>query len=95
MTGQIRTLCVAGVTALVAAAPRAAVACSVCMTGREDDTLLAFRLTTVFLTLLPLVGVGSFVWWLRRRARQLGEGGGVSAEVETGAGGARSSIPRT
>ena len=50
---------------------RAASACAVCTAGREDETQLAFLLTTVFLSVLPLAIVGGGLWWLRRRARAL------------------------
>ena len=55
-------------TALV---PRAASACAVCTAGRDDETQLAFLLTTAFLSVLPVAAVGGFVWWLARRARRL------------------------
>jgi ABC-type tungstate transport system substrate-binding protein len=58
--------------ALLAALPRAALACAVCTGGTEDDTRIAFILTTVFLTALPLILVGSLVFYLLRRARSLG-----------------------
>ncbi len=51
-------------------APRASWACSVCMTGREDDNRIAFITTTVFLSLLPLAMLGGVIWWLHRRVRQ-------------------------
>jgi hypothetical protein len=46
--------------------PEAAVACPVCFSGREENRL-AFILTTVFLTALPLLIIGSAVLWLRAR----------------------------
>lgn len=48
--------------------PQFASACSVCMTGKTDETRVAFIVTTAFLTFLPLGMIGGFVWWLRRRA---------------------------
>ena len=48
--------------------PQLASACAVCMTGKEDETRLAFIVTTAFMTFLPLGLIGGFVWWLRRRA---------------------------
>ena len=59
------------VAALVVASPQASRACAVCMSGRDDETRTAFLLTTVFLSLLPLVAAGSAAWWLRRRVREL------------------------
>lgn len=55
--------------ALFAAAPRVALACSVCSAGRDDETRVAFLATTGLLTALPFVLVGGLVWWLRRRAQ--------------------------
>jgi hypothetical protein len=51
--------------------PRFAVACAVCFTGREDETRIAFIATTVLLSALPLLLIGSLVWWLRRRAHRV------------------------
>jgi len=51
--------------------PRLAAACSVCFTGRADETRIAFLATTGFLSALPILLIGSLVWWLRRRARQI------------------------
>ena len=51
--------------------PRLASACAVCSAGRDDETRLAFLLTTLFLSVLPLGIVGGAVWWLVRRSRQL------------------------
>ena len=48
--------------------PQLASACSVCMTGKDDETRLAFIAMTAFLTFLPMGLIGGFVWWLRRRA---------------------------
>lgn len=59
--------------ALAVLAPRAAGACSVCMTGRDDETRAAFLATTALLSVLPLALIGGFVWWLRRRARALSQ----------------------
>ena len=51
--------------------PRLAQACSVCSAGREDENRLAFLVTTVFLSSLPLAMIGGTLWWLRRRVLQL------------------------
>ena len=52
-------------------APKIAAACSVCFSGRSDQTRVAFIATTALLTALPLLLIGTLVWWLRRRARQI------------------------
>ncbi len=51
--------------------PRLAAACAVCFTGRADETRIAFVATTGLLTALPILLIGSLVWWLRRRAHQI------------------------
>ncbi len=55
--------------ALLSSAPTIAQACSVCLTGREDDNRIAFLTTTVFLSVLPLAILGGVVYWVWRRAR--------------------------
>jgi hypothetical protein len=57
--------------ALAVQAPRVASACAVCSAGREDETRLAFLLTTILLSVLPPLAVGVTVWWIVRRARSL------------------------
>jgi hypothetical protein len=51
--------------------PQLAAACAVCFAGRSDETRIAFVVTTAFMTALPLLTIGSLVWWLRWRARQI------------------------
>jgi len=58
---------------LVTFAPKLAQACAVCMTGREDDTTIAFELSTAFLTVTPLLMLGCVLWRLRKRLRELEE----------------------
>ncbi len=50
--------------------PKVAAACPVCFDAR-DKNRMAFLLTTIFLTLLPLAMIGGIVFWLRRRVREL------------------------
>jgi len=59
------------VSMAVLLAPQLATACAVCFTGRSDETRVAFLATTGFLTALPILLVGTLVWWLCRRARQI------------------------
>jgi amino acid transporter len=58
--------------AVVAAAWAAdlAYACPSCASPLEENRQ-AFVDTTIFLTLLPLTMIGMFVWWIRRRAREI------------------------
>ena len=50
--------------------PDIAKACSVCFSGKEE-TLEAFYITTVFLTLLPLVMLAFIGIWLYRKYRKV------------------------
>lgn len=49
------------------------IACAVCGVGLEESRL-AFILTTIFLSLLPLTMIGGTLLWLRRRAHALAQG---------------------
>ena len=55
--------------ALWLAAPATSHACAVCFSG-SDESRLAFILTTVFLTFLPLAMIGGVVTWLALRVRR-------------------------
>ena len=50
--------------------PNIAKACAVCFSGKEE-TLGAFYITTVFLTLLPLVMLALIGIWLYRKYRKV------------------------
>lgn len=54
----------------------AARACSGCASPLEENRQ-AFVDTTIFLTVLPLMMILGFVWWLRRRIRQAEERAGI------------------
>lgn len=69
--------------ALFCAWPTVALACPVCFDPREENRL-AFLLTTVFLTLLPLALMGGTVYWLWRRYKQ-GAAELVAADEVSGA----------
>jgi hypothetical protein len=64
-------------------APRAALACSVCTAGREDEAQAAFLGTTALLSVLPLALIGGFVWWIRRRSRELAQAPPRSRDLAT------------
>lgn len=55
---------------LLPALPGAAQACAVCFDTTAENRM-AFMLTTVLLSLLPLGMVGGAGVWIRRRSRQL------------------------
>ena len=57
----------------VLALPSIAFACAVCQTGRDDETQIAFRVSTGLMTLLPFVLVGGLLLWLRKRFREVAE----------------------
>jgi heme/copper-type cytochrome/quinol oxidase subunit 2 len=52
------------------AAPGLAAACSVCTAGRDEENQLAFLLSTIFMSVLPLLVIGTIVFVLWRRFRQ-------------------------
>jgi hypothetical protein len=51
---------------------KGALACSVCFVA-EEETRVAFLVTTGLLTLLPLAFAGGVVYWLVKRARHIAE----------------------
>ena len=57
------------VAAMVAAFHQESLACAVCFDG-NDETRVAFILTTVFLTILPLCLIGFLIWWIRYQWRK-------------------------
>ena len=69
-------LCGAAAVALALLAPRAAQACAVCLSSRDDGTQLGFLIGTLIMTPLPFLVVGSLIFYLWRRARA------VAAEEE-------------
>ena len=54
---------------IVAWAADLAYACPSCASPLEENRQ-AFVDTTVFLTVLPLMMMGGFIWWIRRKTRQ-------------------------
>jgi heme/copper-type cytochrome/quinol oxidase subunit 2 len=66
---RLREALVALWVALLVSAPRAAEACSVCTAGREEENQLAFILTTIFLSITPLLMVGGVLLFIVRRIR--------------------------
>ena len=49
-----------------------AYACPSCASPLEENRQ-AFVDTTIFLTVVPLLMIGGFVWWIRRKTRQIDE----------------------
>ena len=51
--------------------PELARACAVCGAGADEDaSRIAYLVTTIVLSALPLVMLGGFLLWLRARARR-------------------------
>lgn len=50
--------------------PRVAEACAVCGTGREDENAAAFLASTIFMSVLPLIAIGTIVYVLWRRIQK-------------------------
>ena len=67
----ISRLAAAIVSLLVLASPRLGLACSVCSAGRDDESNTAFLISTIFLSVLPLAGLGTLVYVLWRRIQRL------------------------
>ena len=51
--------------------PAVAHACSVCTAGRDEENQTAFLLSTLFMSLLPLIAIGTLVYILWRRIQKL------------------------
>jgi hypothetical protein len=73
MNARLRTWITGIIAVLIVWTPRVGAACAVCSAGQEDETRLAFILTTAFMTVLPLAMLGGLFLWLRKRARELDE----------------------
>lgn len=73
MGWAIRWMVAAIVALVLVQAPRMAVACAVCTAGRDEENAFAFLLTTIFMSIMPLVAIGTLVFVLWRRIRRLEE----------------------
>jgi len=78
LTRRVMSLASVLVAGTVVHSPRVADACSVCTAGRDEENQLAFLLSTIGMSLMPLVAIGTLVFVLWRRIQKL--------EVETAAG---------
>ena len=67
----VRVFSTVALASVVTLAPKLAFACAVCMSGRDDETRLAFEIATAFMTVTPLLMVGGVLLWLRRRFKEL------------------------
>ena len=44
-----------------------ALACAVCFSGR-DESRIAYLITTIGMTAMPLLALGAGIWWVVRKA---------------------------
>jgi hypothetical protein len=51
--------------------PSFAQACAVCTAGRDEENQLAFLLSTIGMSLMPLLAIGTLVFVLWRRVKKL------------------------
>jgi hypothetical protein len=56
---------------LLASLPGVALACPMCLAARDQATQIAFLLTTVLLSALPVLMIGVGIVWLARRAHAM------------------------
>ena len=56
---------------VVVQSPRVAEACAVCTAGRDEENQAAFLWSTLFMSLLPLIAIGTLVFVIRRRYLKL------------------------
>jgi hypothetical protein len=75
MPARLRTAIAPVVGWFALVAPEVARACSVCGAGREDETRVAFLVTTLVLSVLPLAMLGALLAWVRWRVRHRPEAG--------------------
>ena len=55
----------------IVASPTLARACSVCTAGRDEENKAAFLISTILMSLLPLVAIGTLIYVLWRRFQKL------------------------
>lgn len=67
MSGRAPLLALVGF--VLGALPGVARACPVCFVGQNEENRVAYVVSSVGLTLLPFVVVGSLLYWVWRRAQ--------------------------
>ncbi len=63
----------AALVAVVMSLPSVVYACPVCFSAQNEDNRVAFIVSTMFLTLLPLGMLTAGLWWAWRKLRQQDE----------------------
>lgn len=80
MSGALRRaapcLVALALVALILVAPALADACPVCNSAKNEQSRIAFLVTTAFLSLLPLGLVAGVLYWLRSSIRAAEQGQG-------------------
>ncbi|MGB8224343.1 MAG: hypothetical protein WCF10_17260 [Polyangiales bacterium] len=67
---RVLRACVSATAVGAAWAADIAYACPSCASPLEENRQ-AFVDTTIFLTVVPLAMIGGFIWWIRRRTREI------------------------
>lgn len=58
---------------LILQTPKVAQACAVCSAGKDEENAAAFLISTLFMSLMPLIAIGTLVYVLYRRIQKLEE----------------------
>jgi len=66
-----RALMGLGAWAVVVLVPSVSAACAVCTAGRDEENQMAFLLSTLGMSLMPLVAIGTLVFVVWRRFQKL------------------------
>jgi hypothetical protein len=67
----VRSWLAAAFVIALLAVPDVGHACAVCFSGRNDESRVAFLVTTILMTGLPLLLIGAVVLWFRKRAAEV------------------------
>ncbi len=55
---------------LIVHLPQVSEACAVCSAGRDEENAAAFLISTIFMSLTPLIVIGSIIYLLYRRIQK-------------------------
>jgi hypothetical protein len=69
--------CAIGAFVVLAWTAELAHACPSCASPLEENRQ-AFVDTTIFLTVVPLMMIGGFIWWLRRKLRAMDDAAAIA-----------------
>ena len=78
---RVARVSVAAAAVAVAWLADLAYACPSCASPLEENRQ-AFVDTTVFLTVVPLMMIGGFIWWLRRKTREINDAPEIAVPEE-------------